>query len=301
MAVPRVIYSRAANLRLESDAMTAELAFHTISTRHLPELGELLAGAGGNGAPLPPAKARRLYFGSEFCAHLLPSPPDLDVALRTAADHGLPLTLVTPYGGDRLLDRIGKLVERLPEGSEVVANDWGALRRIAREGRCVPIMGRMLSKVMRDPVVRQEWARASEAVPSTTLRLPELLMESLGVRRAETDALPGGDFPPIESNGFDLSVYLPWSPLGSGRVCFAGSFGLGRSPRFGVMEECTRPCRDVHMKLNDPATPESPDVAETYLAGNTMLYRHPEESVQRTVEALPAAVTRLVWEPWIPA
>jgi len=270
----------------------ADLAVHVISTRHFPELGPLLDGTRRSAF-------RRLYFGSEFCAHLLPSTADLDAALRFARDHDLPFTLVTPYGGDPLVEKVGRLLERLPGGTEVVANDWGLLRRIARGGKQVPVLGRMLSKVVRDPRVRREWAEVADPVP-TKLRLPELLMSSLDVRRAETDALPGGDFPPIESDGYELSVYLPWSPLGSGRVCFAGSFGLGRSPRFGVMEECTRPCRQVHIRLEDPAA-ETPDAAETYLAGNTMLYRHPDESVRRTVDALPAAVTRVVWEPWIPA
>jgi hypothetical protein len=310
--------------------MPVELALHTISTRHLDELSRWLvdarpgagAAAGPNGThdgpgtdpPLPGA-ARRLYFGSEFCTHLLPLPSELETALRFARDRALPLTLVTPYGGDELLDKLEKLLPALPHGSEIVANDWGVLRRVARDGRFTPVMGRMLSKLMRDPWVKREWNLAPES-RETTVQMPHLLMESLGVTRAETDALPGGSFAPVDTNGYDLSVYLPWSPLGSGRVCFAGSFGRGRSPRFGVMDECSRPCRHVHIRLDDAtaayggpaatdpaatAAADAREVSETYLAGNTMLYRHPEVAVRRAIDALPGGVTRVVWEPWIPA
>ncbi len=297
--------------------MLSELAFHVISTRHFPELHELLEGNRPDALPASASlpDSRRLYFGSEFCAHLLPSSTELDAALRFADEHHLPLTLVTPYGGDDFLDKIGKLVEILPAGTEVVANDWGSLRMLAKDGRTVPILGRMLSKLMRDPWVHREWATAREdpgrgsaggevGAPRPTARLPELLMESLGVRRAETDALPGGRFAPLEAGGHDVSVYLPWSPLGSGRVCFAGSFGLGPSPRFGVMEECARPCRHVHVELKAGPSGGADDVDEadeTLLAGNTMIYRHPAPAVAAAITALPDYVTRVVWEPWIPA
>lgn len=308
--------------------MSVELALHTISPRHLDEMsrwlvavrpdGEAAAEAANRGPGLDPplpGVPRRLHFGSEFCTHLLPLPSELDAALRFAAEHELPLSLVTPYGGDELLDKLEKLLPKLPDGCEVVANDWGVLRRVAKDGRFTPVLGRMLSKLMRDPWVKREWNLEPERREST-VQLPHLLMESLGITRAETDALPGGAFAPVETGGYDLSVYLPWSPLGSGRVCFAGSFGRGRSPRFGVMDECSRPCRHVHIRLDqataayggpagaDPAAAAAADereVSETYLAGNTMLYRHPEVAVRRALDALPEGVTRLVWEPWIPA
>src|SRR3990172_9007931 len=77
--------------------------------------------------------ASRLYFGNEFCDHLIPSPRTLSEALALSRELGLRFSLVTPMVTDSGIDALGRLFRSLPDGSEVIASDWGVLRLVRTE------------------------------------------------------------------------------------------------------------------------------------------------------------------------
>ena len=93
-------------------------------------------------AALVPAQvtASHLYFGSEFCEHLFPEPAALERAIAVAARLGLVLVLATPVANDRLVGRILEAAGQLPQGAEILVNDWGvasALRSAQPQRRLV--------------------------------------------------------------------------------------------------------------------------------------------------------------------
>lgn len=95
----------------------------------------------------------RLYFGTEFCQRLLPTPDELDTVLDAAKQ--LDFTLVTPYVTDAGLERVQRLIDLMSirrQEAEVVFNDWGIFSFLKeRYPSFEPVLGRLLNKMKRDP------------------------------------------------------------------------------------------------------------------------------------------------------
>jgi SAM-dependent methyltransferase len=138
----------------------------------------------------------RIYLGAEACHWLLPTPAQVEGAVRFCAAHGFPFTLVTPALAEAGLSRARALLEALPAGTEVVVNDWGLLRDVRRRG-LVPVLGRLLVKVKRDPRLTATDLRDpafARYLRSSNLATPSFqeLLAAEGVARAELDNVPQG-------------------------------------------------------------------------------------------------------------
>jgi len=127
-----------------------EIALHFTDPRSLERLSE-----GGADS------VSRLYFGNEFCNHLIPSSRTLSEVLARSRELGLLFSLVTPTVTDSGIDALGRLFRSLPDGSEVIVSDWGVLRLARTEfPSLLPVAGRLLCKIMKDPrLPSRDWTK----------------------------------------------------------------------------------------------------------------------------------------------
>lgn len=254
--------------------MTAERALAVVDPRRLDEL---LA---------DPAPAR-LHLGSEFCETLLPSPRQVNGAVAAARARGIGFALVTPMLSEAGMARLDVLLPLLPEGAEVVANDWGTLRLL--RGRAVePVAGRLLCKMIKDPrLPSAEWARLyPHGIHSTPFRR---LLERLGVRRIEMDVPPfaaPGDF---RSPGMKVAVHAPYGYSVKGRACKIGSLRRPDADKFRTGHDCAKECLAYVGVLSRPQTAAAE--LETFQRGNVVLYRHSP--------AMAEAVDQAVAQGWV--
>ena len=239
----------------------------------------------------------RLYFGVEFCQHLLPGSADVRAAAAFCRERGLGLTLLTPYGTDDLLPRIARLAEAAAAGPdpEVLVNDWGVLQQFLDRPTAVrPVLGRLLNRMMRDPRVPDvapehiggdpapiSWRQSSAG--SSTFRA---LLDRLGVERVESD-VPLQGLLPLPAGGPKVSAWLPFGMVASGRICLTHALGRPAHERFVPPQTCDGPCRRFEASLRAPwpsraTTPvdglEAPHQTGSgpphlLLKGNTHFYR----------------------------
>ena len=103
----------------------------------------------------------RIHLGNEFCERLLPTPTELAQVQTLAEQLQLEISLVTPMLTDAGVNRLDKLLPKLDSGCEVVVNDWGTLRRLRSDyPALVPVLGRMLNKMIKDPrLPSEQWTK----------------------------------------------------------------------------------------------------------------------------------------------
>ena len=95
-------------------------------------------------------RVSRVHFGNEFCERLLPSRSVLDSVVKLVSGAGLGFSLVTPTLTDDGLGAVEELLDAVPDGGEVVVNDWGLMRRRRhRFPRLRASAGRLLCKLSR--------------------------------------------------------------------------------------------------------------------------------------------------------
>lgn len=226
-----------------------------------PQLAELLPEG---------AAATHLYFGSEYCEHLFPKAADLALALAQAERLGLRFVLPTPIANDDLLARIKTAVTRLPEGAEVVVNDWGVAQimkmRFPRHG---VVAGRQLAKMIKDP--RAPAPAWNQVYPSNYRAAPYArLLAGFGIRHVELDIPPFATPEVFSVNDLAVSVWAPYAYIAKGRLCKVGSLGHPTEEKFAPGRTCRREC--LGMLEQEPEAEASG--LRTYSRGTTMFYHH---------------------------
>jgi hypothetical protein len=259
----------------------------------------------------------RLYFGQEFCEHLVPSVEDVTQAYYYCRQLGWEFTYMTNACTDECLSRqranLAVLAEQDDE-IEVVVNDWGLFRLMRREfPNLVPVLGRLLDKQKRlgrhttplrpPPVnlngleVPEEEIRAAqvEALRETALSDPAYRAElrELGFARLDLDIVPQGISLPEEPDGLATSCYYPWGYLAGGRNCLTA--GVVEPAREFVVVDgpCPRPCQ----RFNKSTVRKGSDEI-TIQRGNSVFLFHMEYAASYMNGKLP--IDRVVFEPYIP-
>ena len=251
----------------------------------------------------------RIYFGVEFCQHLLPTERDVRAAAGLCRERDLGLTLVTPYGTDALLPKLERLLEAADAPDlEVLVSDWGVLQSLqdgSSSGR--PVLGRLLNRMIRDPrVPAVERSHLGGDPPPDSWRLSSLgsrsfraLLDRLGVERVESDVPPQG-LHPLAGDGPRVSVWLPFGAVASGRICSAHALGRPAEERFVPPDRCEAPCRRFEATLRPPWLQEQ--ATRLLLKGNTHFYRLDDTGLQAALAWArgDAAVDRIVACPDLP-
>jgi len=241
----------------------------------------------------------RVYFGNEFCEHLIPAVADLEPVLALVRENGLDLTLVTPYVTDSGLQRLYPLLDRISAqrpGSEVVFNDYGVLRVLtSRYLGLEPVMGRLLNRMKRGPrlmmVIDKLPPTTVEYFRGSNLNVPALgrFLSGHRVRRVELDnVLQGIDF---TAGQLTASLYVPFVYVTTTRLCLANSADIPERAEMVGIFPCRRECQQYTFYLNNPVMPVT-----LIRKGNTVFL----ENATLPDEVEHKRITRIVTQPEIP-
>jgi len=255
----------------------------------------------------------RVYFGNEFCELRIPKAREFEDSCAAVLEAGFPLTFVTPPVTDQgivtLRDRLTALQSWSPE-SEVVVNDWGALRVLHEEfPTLTPVLGRLMSKLLRDPRVTPRCddpgvsAEALGAVRKCSLNISAYrsLLTRYGVARVELDNLYQGIDMDFGAMGLSPSIYIRHGYVTTGRICMPANAHLSRDRKFGTGNDlCPLPCLRVEIDLADPNAEEDGGVHGYTQRGNTVFYRQNEQLVSQGLTWAAKQGARVVYQPEIP-
>ncbi len=202
----------------------------------------------------------RLYLGNGYCQRLIPTPDQLRSALDRADDAHIPLTLVTPPVTDNGLDDLGPVLDLLPKGAEVVANDWGVIDLVAEAGRLQPVVGGLLHKQKRGPRIMM----AKDLLPPEawdrfrTSNMDVVAMREIlalyGIKRVEVENpfqgvsldLAGGEKPLFGS------LHHPYVCVTMSRYCLLALASTRQGlPEWGIYP-CSRMCTNSSFQLDHP-------------------------------------------------
>ncbi len=245
----------------------------------------------------------RMYFGVEFCQHLLPDSNDIIAAVQQCHVHGLSFTLLTPYVTDPYLEEVDSLVETMleqnPADPEVVVNDWGVLRRLKRRyaDRIKIILGRGLNRMMRDPRLPDlgpehlggdEQPEVWQEGSFSSSEFRGMLSEQ-GVERVDID-YPLQGLRALRDGPLRFTLHLPFGMIATGRNCMVNSYGKPPSVRFMVPLACDAPCRRFTLRLRAPWSRRELGNTALPLLNQQSSFRsgHPPS---RRVDVLPAGST----------
>lgn len=202
----------------------------------------------------------RVYLGSEFCQHLLPSLSDV----RALKDKGVEeLTVLTPLLPTADLRSFLKLFDRilgLFPRAELSLNDLGLMRAVNRAyGGAVPLL---LARPVSADFIRMDERFLTRFFAENNLRLLET---------DEPDRIAA-----FRGGGMKFSFHYPFKYLSMTRLC---PFVKG-----GV---CSRACSGKTLKIQQTAPYRGSFLLKNnaYFSGNSAL---PPEGTARTVFALSA-------------
>lgn len=208
-----------------------------------------------------------LRLGDEFCERLLPTEGEITAEIG----RGTMVTLVTPPVTDSGIERIRNFLRLLPDGADVVVNDWGVLRMMREEFPALkPVAGRLLCRMTKDPRVPRR-----EGIGGFGFETPHFLalLQRYGVERMEIDLPPHARAEDFRSVKMKMSVHAPDGYVATGRMCRIGALGQEKQAKFWAGHECQKECLTYRMEMrrngkNDP---------RTFQRGNTVFYERSGE------------------------
>ena len=257
----------------------------------------------------------RLYFGQEFCEHLIPPPEDALKAAFAARQLGWGFTYVTGSVTDAGLQRTTanlKILDQNGLSCEVVVNDWGVLRCLRRQfPDFTPTIGRLLlrqqrlarfSDISSRPVNTREIQTSESAIRTnqrSVLRSTNVSNAAYrkriidaGVQRLDLDIVPQGIDLPEDKWGFEVSCYYPWTYVTGGRNCLTAALHDPVRQHVVVDGPCSRPCRQINRTLNESTEPS------IVQRGNTVFVVNQDYAIPYLDGTIP--IDRIVLEPYLP-
>jgi len=240
----------------------------------------------------------RLYYGAEFCEHLIPTVWNLNKIIGITAKGGMEFTFVTPYVSDfglRKLDSLFGVIAKKRPNSEVVVNDFGVLRILnGKYPSLKPVLGRLLVKQQKDPrIIGLEGKVPEEMIKhykGSNLVVPILYnyLKDLGIERVEMDnPLHGMDIN-LKKTGLSGSLHIPYVYVTTTRYCLANSCDSLDSRNIVSTNACGRECQSYTFKLMHNSMP-----VPLILKGNTQFIKN--ENIPKNLEDI--GIDRLVHQP----
>ena len=222
----------------------------------------------------------RIYYGSEFCEKVLPTPNQVLEVAMTCQDKGLGFTYVTSPLTDYGMEICKKTIEMLENSGipyEVVFNDIGLLFWYKINIGGSTILGRLFDKTSHDGRVcgdkligfygknTKDYSVNSNIFSNASKEL----FDKFNVCRIELD-LPNLPLN-IDNIDSDLSIYLPFSFLTTGRRCMIGMVNNESS-----VEKCSKLCKKYTQLMTKPLNTLNKKKNTMLRKGNTIYYL-PEE------------------------
>lgn len=172
---------------------------------------------------LPAGTLRALYFGSEFCIDLLPTPDRCQDVCQAAQKAGVEAVLLTPVVPPRGIDKLKQLLSTLTTDGRtaptVVFNDWGVASLLQHSFPLVRRRtGRLMNRALRDPRVAETPGSRRPVSAGRAVRMRSLLV-GMGVVAVETDPDLEGSYLGDGREGLQRVVHLPYSFVATGRQC----------------------------------------------------------------------------------
>jgi len=275
--------------------------------------GSDLMGLFGQG--LLPDRLTGIYFGVEFCQRLIPGEEELREAFGLVQGTDLSFSFVAPpvtdWGIERLVSRFDLLQaeNRSDRPVEVIVNDWGTLRVVRnRFPGLVPVLGRLMNKMIRDPRVAPFYDSANappeglKVVQQSSVTNPLFhgLLKEWGITRHEFDNLFQGIRFEVGDDDIAFSVYIPYGYVATGRVCMPGSFHLSREEKFTEYIDCRKECQGFSHKLRQTSSPYIRHSLELYQRGNTLFYPNTFEMLEKVLRDDSETLDRVVYQPELP-
>lgn len=296
-----------------------EMCLHVTGPRNLSPGLTLAAAAPRLASAFGDATFTHIAYGTEFCANLVASGAAVRSTYEAARSAGLGFALLTPYAGDRGIDRIREQCAALPADAavEFVFNDWGALHMAHREFPALaPVQGRLLNKSLRDPRVTaiigdaalrgaadRVATRSRDALQRANLDNPSYthFLAQFGVEAVEMDWLPQGTDLSFVDRGVRVSVYAPFGFISTGRVCMAAALNYRKPDKFQPGAACRQECQSHDVTYTYTNSPFQNRDQEFRLKGNTYFYEYSDAMLaQLAAAARTGRITRLVVQPELP-
>lgn len=239
---------------------------------------------------------KRLYFGNEFCSHLIPGTEDLSRILDFVQAKGLTFSLVSGYATNRDIVKYEKLLDILVKRkieSELIINDWGILE-FSRGFPVRPVLGRLLSKQKKDPQILNVFDRLPEIAKKRyrNTAINESFISFLAknnIRRIEFDnLLQGIELDDNAGEDLSFSLYTPYAYITTTRLCPFSACNRPAGNALSVPLKCLKECKDRHSIMSHPNLPRS-----LILKGNTVYYKQEDIEWLRENER----VNRVVFQP----
>ncbi|MCD4782720.1 MAG: hypothetical protein K8T10_02700 [Candidatus Eremiobacteraeota bacterium] len=212
-----------------------------------------------------PDKYDRLYFGSEFCTHMIPGVEELVEVFSLCEVLNMEFTLVTPFLDESGIGKVAKLLDFLDYKHlypEILICDWGMLHYISMNfnNKFPLVLGRILAKQKTGPrieMIRDVLPSAYKSSMKTHVDIPVFteFLRSMGVERVDLDIpLQGLDVEmPVD---FAISLYYPYTYISTTRRC-------------PIRETGKCDCNEYSFKLSSGNMP-----VELYARGNTVFFKH---------------------------
>ena len=241
----------------------------------------------------------RLYFGNEFCEHLIPNVEVLTAVLERCKDKNMALSVVTPFVTDAGIEKLKKILDflRIKEVDlEIVINDFGVLDLVQSEKYDFNlVLGRLLSRQKRDSridVVSNKLPAGLKQHFSFCYLDREEIIELLldfGIKRIELDNLSSG-IRRSQNRRLKASLYYPYAYISTTRLCPARKI-FKKNFHLRLVEDCNKECRHGNMILKNKSIPY-----DIILKGNTYF---------RYIDKLPLdldvlGIDRIIYQPEIP-
>lgn len=256
----------------------------------------------------------RIYFGNEFCQHLIPSRDSLTRIYSAAQRKGLAFTLLTPYITDEGIERLQPLFEFLAgqeERPEVVVNDWGVLRLLRREfPNLTPVLGRLMNKMLRDPLATAYYTLhaltpkpALSALRRSNLTVPvyQAFLKRSGIRMVEVDNVVQGIDMDFQGLGFAAALYVPYGFVATGRICLFASLNQPKEKKFTVSTRCSKECQRHYAECSYHEAPFKGNPFVLLHRGNTVFYPQGKNLLRSALLSAQAkGIRRIIYQPQIP-
>lgn len=256
----------------------------------------------------------RIYFGNEFCEHLIPPVSLLARVYSAARANGLAFTLLTPYVTDEGIERLAPLFAFLAdreERSEAVVNDWGVLQLLRREfPNLTVVLGRLLNKMLRDPLAAAYYCLhpltpkpALSALRRSNLSVPvyQGFLKHSGIGMVEVDNVVQGIDMDFKELGFAAALYMPYGFVTTGRICLFASLNQPKAKKFTVSTTCSKECQRHYAECSYDAPPFTGNPFVFFHSGNTVFYAQGEDLLRSTLlQAEAKGIERITYQPQIP-